>query len=117
MAEEKVEGVYGENVGVGGLDDERGVREETVEAHPQPSGDTADSTDAVDAAEDVKTRGAEAIEGSEGDTEDDLEAVRRGAAQDTGSGGMGRDGVPRNEGDAPQGDFTQPDEELKRTPG
>ena len=110
------EGVYGENVGVGGLDDERGIREETVEAHQQPTGDTAASGDAVDVADDVRTRGAEAIEGSEGSPEDDMDAVRRGAAQDTGSGGMGREGVPRN-AEAPEGQFTQPDDEHRNTPG
>ena len=113
------EGVYGENVGIGGLDDERGVREETVETHPQPTGDAAangDAVDAVDAADDVRTRGAEAIEGSEGGTEDDLDAVRRGAAQDAGSGGMGRAGVPRNR-EAPEGEFPRDEDDDATTPG
>lgn len=118
MADEKTTegGVYGENIGEGSIADERGIREETVEAHPQPTGDAADDADGVDAADDVKTRGAEAIEGSEGDVEEDLERVRTGEAVDAGSGGMGREETPRNAGDASEGEFT-PLEDKPNSPG
>lgn len=113
MADDKQEGVYGENLERGTF--EEGIREETVEAHPQPTGDTAADGDAVDAADDVRARGAEAIEGSVGSPENDLEAVRRGAGQETGSGGMGRESVPANATDS-QGEFT-PIEDKPNTPG
>lgn len=111
------ESVYGENVGEGSLTDERGIREETVEAHPQPTGDAAADPEGVDAASEVRTRGAEAIEGSEGSPEDDLEAVRQGASSEAGSGGMGREGTPSNQDGTPQGQFTQPSPENKASPG
>lgn len=116
MADDKreEEGVYGENTGEGTV--QPGIREETVSAHPQPTGDAASDPSGADAADEVRTRGAESIEGSEGSVEDDLAAVRRAAAQDAGSGGMGREGVPRNAEDAPQGEFTDLDEETT-TPG
>ncbi len=111
------EGVYGENVETGGLEDERGIREETVEAHPQPTGDASVDPQGVDAADEVRSRGAEAIEGSEGSVGEDLDAVRRGAAQETSGGGMGRDETPRNEDGTTEGQFTQPDPETRQTPG
>ena len=110
------EGVYGENIENGGLEDERGIREETVEAHPQPTGEASFDSDGADAAADVRARGAEAVEGSEGTPEQDMEAVREGAAQDTGSGGMGREETPRNP-DTSQGQFTQPSQEARSGPG
>ena len=110
------EGVYGENLENGSINDERGIREETVEAHPQPVGDAASDPAGADAADDVKARGAEAIEGSEGSVAEDLDAVRRGAAQETGSGGGGRTETPRNDA-APEGKFTAPDEYEETTPG
>ncbi|GEM_PF-5076615 len=118
MADEKGnESVYGENVALGDVREDRGIREETVEAHPQPTGDDAKFTsDAVDSADDVKTRGAEAIEGSEG-VAADLENARERGAEDAGSGGMGREGTPRNANDAPQGEFTPLDETKPNTPG
>ena len=117
MADEKrMEGVYGENIAEGALTDERGIREETVEAHPQPVGDAASDPAGADVASDVKARGAEAIEGSEGTPEDDIKAVREGAAQDAGSGGMGREETPRNP-EARAGEFTQPPAQVRQTPG
>ena len=110
------EGVYGENIENGGLEDERGIREETVEAHPQPTGDAASNSSGAEAADEVKARGAEAVEGSEGDVQDDLNAVRRGAAQDAQGGGMGREETPSNP-DAPEGEFTQPAPEHRSGPG
>jgi hypothetical protein len=116
MADEKFdEGVYGENVAEGQARSVSGIREETVHAHPQPTGDAAANPEGADAASEVRTRGAEAVEGSEGTPEDDLDAVRRGAAQDAGSGGMGRDGTPRNASDS-QGEFT-PIDDKPNTPG
>ena len=76
--EGREEGVYGENIEQGSLEDERGIREETVEAHPQPTGDAATDPNGADAASDVKTRGAEALEGSEGDAQEDEARVRTG---------------------------------------
>ena len=111
------EGVYGENVETGGLEDERGIREETVEAHPQPTGDAAADPSGVDAADEVRSRGAEAIESSAGSVGEDLEAVRQGAAQETSGGGMGRNETPRNGHGTPEGQFTQPDPAVKETPG
>lgn len=108
--------VYGENVGRGGLDDERGVREETVEAHPQATGDDAAFTaNAADAAADVKARGAEAVEGSEG-VDADLDNARDRQAVETGGGGMGRSTAPRNHDGTPQGEFAR-DEDEGTTPG
>ena len=101
----KDEGVYGENVEGGTV--QPGIREETVQAHPQPTGD---------AAAEVRARGAEAIEGSEGSVAEDLDAVRRGAEQEAGSGGMGRAGTPRNDDGTPQGEFA-PMEEGANSPG
>lgn len=72
------DGVYGENIAEGSVTDERGIREETVEAHPQPTGDAASDPRGADAGGDVKSRGAEAIEGSEGTAEEDEERVRTG---------------------------------------
>lgn len=114
MADEK-EGVYGENIAEGQGQSVSGIREETVHAHPQPTGDAAANPAGADAANEVRTRGAEAIEGSEGTPADDLDAVRRGAAQDAGSGGMGRDGTPRNN-DESQGEYT-PMDDKPNTPG
>lgn len=71
-------GVYGENLDQGSVADERGIREETVEAHPQPTGDAASDPAGADDADDVRLRGAEAIEGSEGEPEEDEERVRTG---------------------------------------
>ncbi len=118
MADEKTTegGVYGENVGEGSIADERGVREETVEAHPQPTGDAAADAGGVDAADDVRARGAEAIEGSEGTPEEDMDRVRAGQAIDAGSGGGGRTETPRNANDAPQGEFPR-GEDDRTTPG
>lgn len=116
MADER-ESVYGENIGKGSIEDDRGIREETVEAHPQPTGDAAADPTGTDAADEVRTRGAEAIEGSEGDVEEDLDAVRRGASQDAGSGGMGREGTPRNADDASQGEFMPLEDDQQSTPG
>jgi hypothetical protein len=116
MPDEKFdEGVYGENVAEGQGASVSGIREETVHVHPQPTGDAAVDPAGADAADEVRTRGAEAIEGSEGTPGDDLDAVRRGAAQDADRGGMGRDGTPRNHGE-PQGEFTPMDDKPK-TPG
>lgn len=111
----KEEGVYGENVEAEKGTSPSGIREETVAAHPQPTGDAASNRDAVDAADEVRTRGAEAVEGSETTVAEDLDAVRRGAAQDAGSGGMGRERTPRNASDS-QGEFT-PIEDHPKTPG
>lgn len=115
MPEDQVEeGVYGENSTEGTV--QPGIREETVQAHPQPTGDAAADPSGADAADEVRTRGAEAIEGSEGSVAEDLDAVRRGAAQEAGSGGMGRSGTPRNQDGTPQGEFTPPDAQPN-TPG
>lgn len=118
MAEEKreEEGVYGENLPPEQGTSVSGIREDTVKAHPQPTGDAASDPAGADAADEVRTRGAEAIEGSEGSVAEDLDAVRRGAAQETGSGGMGRDGTPRNQDGTTAGEFTPPDEQPS-TPG
>jgi len=122
MADEKNESVYGENVPLDSDEGTKveGIREETVEAHPQPTGDAETDPEGVDsgeAAADVKARGAEAIEGSEGTAEDDLDAVRRGAEQSAEGGGMGRESVPRNTGETSEGEFPRDEDEETTTPG
>ncbi len=97
MADEKrLEGVYGENIPEGSGHSDKGIREETVAAHPQESDPDQDPSVA-----------------------EALDDVRDAAAKEAGSGGMGRDGVPRNEDDATQGEFGGGvEEEVERsTPG
>lgn len=50
---------------------------------------------------------------------DQLEGVREEQARDAEGGGMGRVEVPRNPGDAGEGEFTDPELELlqAQTPG
>jgi len=93
MADKREEGVYGENEPIGYGTSPSGIREETVRAHPNMTGD-----------EGTARKDLEQPDRSESVAKE-LDDVRERAAHETGSGGMGRDGTPRNATDSSQGEF------------
>ncbi len=103
MPDEREEGVYGENEPIGYGTSPSGIREETVRAHPNMTGEEAARKDIEepDRSESVAK---------------ELDQVREQAAHETGSGGMGRDGTPRNAADSSQGEFVRVEED-QTTPG
>ena len=104
MTDEREEGVYGENEPIGYGTSPSGIREETVRAHPNMTGD--EDTARKDLAEPDRSESVAK----------ELDKVREQAAHETGSGGMGRDGTPRNVADSSQGEFVRVEEE-QTTPG
>jgi hypothetical protein len=104
MVDEKQEGVYGENEPAGYGTSPSGIREETVRAHPNMTGDER-------AAEQDLNQPDKSSSVAE-----ELDDVRERAAHEAGSGGMGRDGTPRNAADSSQGEFVRVEEE-QTTPG
>lgn len=104
MADEKQEGVYGENEPIGYGTSPAGIREETVRDHPNMTGDEGNAQ-----------KDFEPSPKDDQSVAEQLDEVRDKAAQETGNGGMGRDGTPKSATDS-QGEFTQVEEE-QTTPG